>query len=142
MALDRLNSLNSGYNAYKIPSASDDQRVNAASGAVSAEVKNELSEKETGEQPKKEMDLTVSEISPRENASIENVAISFGVYDINDVELFGEKGLASEDMRNAISGMKKDQLLHEYQYFVGGKDLTGKERNVIAATEDGVVIRL
>jgi hypothetical protein len=45
-------------------------------------------------------------------------------------------------MRHAISGMQTDHLLHEYQYFVGGKDLAGKERNIIAGTEDGIVIRL
>ena len=141
MALDRLNHMNAGYNAYNIPSSADNLKVNA-NPVVAPDVKEEAPKDQPKEQPKKEMDLTVSEISARENASIENVAISFGVYDINDVDLFGEKGLASEDMKNAITGMKKDQLLHEYQYFVGGKDLTGKDRNVIAATEDGVVIKL
>lgn len=143
MALNRLNNFNAGYNAYNIPPAADNLRVNPGSEpSISPELKENESLDSPKEQPKKEMDLTVSEISPRENASIENVAISFGVYDANSIDLFGEKGLASEDMRHAISGMQKDHLLHEYQYFVGGKDLAGKDRNIIAGTEDGLVIRL
>ena len=50
-------------------------------------------------------------------------------------------GLASRDMKQAISGMQKDQLLHQYQYFVG-KDLSGQQSNIVAGTEDGVVVRL
>ena len=141
MALDRLNGFNSGYNAYNIPPAADRHKVNS-NPAAAPELKENESQNPPKEEPKKEMDLTVSEVPVRENASIENVAISFGVYDANAIDLFGEKGLASEDMRHAISGMQKDHLIHEYQYFVGGKDLAGKERNIIAGTEDGIVIRL
>ncbi|WP_026516873.1 hypothetical protein [Butyrivibrio sp. MC2021] len=141
MALNRLNSFNAGYNAYNIPPAADNLKVNN-NPAVTPELKENTDQNPPKEEPKKEMDLTVSEVPVRENASIENVAISFGVYDANAIDLFGEKGLASEDMRHAISGMQKDHLLHEYQYFVGGKDLAGKERNIIAGTEDGIVIRL
>ena len=38
--------------------------------------------------------------------------------------------------------MQRDKILHEYQYFVGDKDLAGKESNIIAGTEDGLVIKL
>ena len=141
MALNKLNSFNAGYNAYNIPPAADSLKIKT-NPAVTPELKENTDQNPPKEEPKKEMDLTVSEVPARENASIENVAISFGVYDANAIDLFGEKGLASEDMRHAISGMQKDHLLHEYQYFVGGKDLAGKERNIIAGTEDGIVIRL
>ncbi len=138
MALDRLGGYMSGYNAYNIPSVSDKtqidkQQINAPG-------------KDTNEQPRQEakksgLDLTV-EVPARENASIENVAISFGQYDSSSIDLFGESGLASKDMKQAISGMKRDHILHEYQYFVGGKDLAGKESNIIAGTDDGLVIKL
>ena len=139
MTLNRLG--NYGYNAYNIPPAADSLRVDPRP-SVAPELKDNEASQTPEESPKKEMDLTVSEVPVRDNASIENVAISFGVYDANAIDLFGEKGLASEDMRHAISGMQKDHLLHEYQYFVGGKDLAGKNRNIIAGTEDGIVIRL
>lgn len=141
MALNRLGTFGSGYNAYNIPPAADSLKVDQKT-SVAPELKDNGTKQAPEESPKKEMDLTVSEVSPRDNASIENIAISFGVYDSNSIDLFGEKGLASEDMKHAISGMQKDHLLHEYQYFVGGKDLAGKDRNIIAGTEDGIVIRL
>ena len=139
MALDRLNSYLSNYNAYNIPSVKDNSQVNPASvGTPDAKASEQQQSKP--EEKKNSLDLTV-EVPSRENASIENVAISFGQYDGNSIDLFGDMGLASRDMKQAISGMQKDQLLHQYQYFVG-KDLSGQQSNVVAGTEDGVVVRL
>lgn len=136
MALDRINGFMNGYNAYNIPAA------NTRSEQLAPPVTKEAAapKEDTQEQQEKQMDLSV-EIPARENASIENVAISFGSYDNTSVDLFGGNGLASDSMQRAISGMQKDQILHEYQYFVG-KDLTGKTSNIVTDTEDGVVIKL
>jgi len=139
MALNGLNGYISNYNAYNIPSATDNSQVRQNSAdTVDAKVSSEQQQKP--EEKKNSLDLTV-EVPSRENASIENVAISFGQYDGNSIDLFGDMGLASRDMKQAISGMQKDQLLHEYQYFVG-KDLSGQQSNIVAGTEDGVVVRL
>ncbi len=143
MALDKIGSYMNNYNAYNIHDVSVKPRIGQKSSEIGAKVpQQEEAKTPVKEQEKKGLDLTVEEVSPRENASIENIAISFGQYDISSLDLYGEKGLASEDMKSAISGMQKDKILHEYQYFVGGKDLAGKERNIIAGTEDGLVIRL
>ncbi len=145
MALDRIGGYLNNFNAYSIPPAVDN---NVKIGQepqhqVKEPVKHEpLPKEETQEAPKKGLDLTVEELPSRENASIENIAISFGTYDSSSIELFGEKGLASEDMKQAISGMQRDKILHEYQYFVGGKDMTGKPSNIITGTDDGLVIKL
>lgn len=139
MALDRLNNFSVGYNAYNIPSA-DDIRVKNGATQLQPQQGNEPAPEQPKPEEKKGLDLTVTEIPDRGNASIENVAISFGQYDTSD--FFGERGLASNDMKQAISGMQRDQILHEYQYFVGGKDLAGKNSNIIANTEDGIVIKL
>ena len=136
MALN-IGSFTSGYNAYNIPSVKDYPQV-APQPELQPQSKQAQQEKE---QEKKGLDLTV-EVPARENASIENVAISFGQYDSSSLDIYGDMGLASRDMKNAISGMQKDRILHEYQYFVGGKDLTGKPSNIIAGTEDGIVIKL
>ena len=136
MALN-IGSFTSGYNAYNIPSVKDYPQV-APQPELQPQSKQAQQEKE---QEKKGLDLTV-EVPARENASIENVAISFGQYDSSSLDIYGDIGLASRDMKNAISGMQKDRILHEYQYFVGGKDLTGKPSNIIAGTEDGIVIKL
>ena len=136
MALN-IGSFTSGYNAYNIPSVKDYPQV-APQPELQPQSRQAQQEKE---QEKKGLDLTV-EVPARENASIENVAISFGQYDSSSLDIYGDMGLASRDMKNAISGMQKDRILHEYQYFVGGKDLTGKPSNIIAGTEDGIVIKL
>lgn len=139
MALNGLNGYISNYNAYNIPSATDNSQVRP--GPAESQDNKALSEQQQKpEEKKNSLDLTV-EVPSRENASIENVAISFGQYDGNSIDLFGDMGLASRDMKQAISGMQKDQLLHQYQYFVG-KDLSGQQSNIVAGTEDGVVVKL
>ena len=138
MSLSRLGNYMPGYNAYNIPSVKDNTPVVPKPQQV-----DEKSQPEDKKQEQKggALDLTVS-VPARENASIENVAISLGQYDSTSIDLYGDMGLASRDMKQAISGMQRDHILHEYQYFVGGKDLTGKERNIIAGTNDGIVIKL
>ena len=135
MALN-VNGYMPGFNAYNIPSVKDNSQI-----IPPVEEKARPEAAPVQEEKKQDFDLTV-EVPARENASIENVAISFGQYDNSSIDLFGEMGLASRDMKQAISGMQKDRILHEYQYFVGGKDLTGKPSNIIAETNDGIVIRL
>jgi len=134
MALNSVNSFVSGYNAYNIPSVKDNPQI-----IPQPELGRQPSQ-QPGQQENKGLDLTVT--PARENASIENVAISFGQYDSSSLDIYSDMGLASRDMKQAISGMQKDRILHEYQYFVGGKDLTGKPSNIIAGTEDGIVIKL
>lgn len=144
MALDKLGGYLNNYNAYNIPPAVDNNiKVDTQSPALAPKPQQEAGLDAPKDEPKKKgLDLTVEEIPIRENASIENVAISFGQYDSSSIDLFGDKGLASEEMKQAISGMQRDKILHEYQYFVGGKDLTGKPSNIITGTEDGLVIKL
>ncbi len=139
MALNGLNGYISNYNAYNIPSATDNSQVRP-DPASAHDIKASSEQQQKPEEKKSSLDLTV-EVPARENASIENVAISFGQYDGNSIDLFGDMGLASRDMKQAISGMQKDQLLHQYQYFVG-KDLSGQQSNIVAGTEDGVVVKL
>ena len=142
MALDKLGGYLNNYNAYSIPPAVNNNVKVGDLEKVQVQPNEQPKKELQQEEPKKGLDLTVEEIPVRENASIENIAISFGQYDSSSIDLFGEKGLASEDMKQAISGMQKDKILHEYQYFVGGKDMTGKQSNIITGTEDGLVIKL
>jgi hypothetical protein len=131
-----VNGYMPGFNAYNIPSVKDNSQIIPP---VEEKAKQEIAPVQ--EEKKQDFDLSV-EVPARENASIENVAISFGQYDSSSIDLFGDIGLASRDMKQAISGMQKDHILHEYQYFVG-KDLAGREnQNIIAGTPDGVVLKL
>jgi hypothetical protein len=137
MALNRLNGNLSGYNAYNIPPAID-REAQLASGkeALNADVQHQ-----TPKQNQSQMELTV-EVPKRDNASIENAAISLGALEGISIDLFGGNGLASDNMKQAISSMRRDHILHEYQYFVGNRDMTGKTANVIYGSEDGRVIKL
>ena len=69
------------------------------------------------------------------SADLENVSLKF-----NTGEDYGYIGKDSNieklDMQKAISDMKKDSVLQQYQYFVGSS------QNLVAgsATEDGIVI--
>jgi len=119
-----------GSSAYKYPAtvgneAKDNTEfLKAKSSLEQDDVEEQLFEEETF----------------RGNASIENVAISFGIYDESAMDLFQFSSIDSNDMENAISGMQKDQILREYQYFVGD-DLAGNKNSIIASTEDGLVIK-
>ena len=129
MAISRV-SWYGGSSAYKYPTTvGNDAKDNTEF----------LDKAETGAQGNAEEELS-SDHMQRGNASIDNVAISFGIYDDASGNLLGMDGLISNDMMQAISGMQKDQILREYQYFVGD-DLSGNKSSIIASTEDGLVIK-
>lgn len=69
----------------------------------------------------------------RKEALLEDLSITF-----NRQEDFGYLGKDSDihslDMEQAISDMKKDQVLQQYQYFVGSS------RNLFIESEDGMVV--
>ena len=94
-----------------------------------------VNEQTTGTQPKQTVngiDLSIEEKPiERSNVSVHDMSLSFNVN-----EDYGYIGRDSEienlDMQKAISDMKKDQVLQQYQYFVGSaNDLfstdTGKD---------------
>lgn len=65
-------------------------------------------------------------------ADLENISLTFNKED--DFDYIGsESGLVNLDMQKAISDMRKDQVLQEYQYFVGSS------QNLFQS-EDGLVI--
>ena len=70
-----------------------------------------------------DIDLSIEERSPvsRKNADVQELSLTF-----NANEDFGYIGqdsdIASLDMQKAISDMKKDSILQQYQYFVGSAE--------------------
>ncbi len=80
----------------------------------------------------------VEEPRSREQVSqtnLEDISLSFNLAE--DYSYIGsESDIAALDIEKAISDMKKDQILHQYQYFVGSSaELTQTEGNA-----DGKVI--
>ncbi len=129
MAISRVNGYG-GSSAYKFPTTvGNDAKDNTEF------LKSDSTLEENDLKADKSEESVV-----RGNASIDNVAISFGVYDDSSFSLFKIDGMFSDDMEQAISGMQKDQILREYQYFVGD-DLSGNKSSIIASTEDGLVIK-
>lgn len=71
--------------------------------------------------------------SPRKNASLEDISIGFHKKDSLDY-LGKSSEIENLDVKKAISDMKKDQVLQQYQFFVGSKDdiYNGQDGKVVA----------
>lgn len=82
---------------------------------------------------KQEIVLPKAQVS--RNADINNISLKFNASD--DYSYIGkDKDITNLDMQKAISDMKKDSVLQEYQYFVG----SSKNFLESKVSEDGVVI--
>ena len=108
------NSFFANYRVPEIPSA-DISRVQRPD-AVSA------NEQTTGTQPQETangIDLSIAERPiERSNANVHDMSLSFNINE--DYGYIGkDSDIGGLDMQKAISDMKKDQVLQQYQYFVG-----------------------
>lgn len=72
-------------------------------------------------------------------ATLEDISLSFRKND--DYEYIGkDSNIENLDMQKAISDMKKDSILQDYQYFVGSAQGFQKEQGILQSmTEDGMV---
>lgn len=67
-------------------------------------------------------------------ADLENISLTFNKEDSFDY-IGSESSLANLDVQKAISDMKKDSVLQEYQYFVGSA------QNLFTNPADGMVFQ-
>ena len=119
------NQMQSYYKAHEIPVVSPEEvkkQQQQNSAVVQPEVVQETIAKE----------LPVQEDTRSRSADLENLSLTFNKEDTYEY-LGSESGLASLDMQKAISDMKKDSILQEYQYFVGSS------QNFLNS-EDGIVL--
>lgn len=70
----------------------------------------------------------------KRTADLENISLTFHKEDSFDY-IGSESGLTDLDMQKAISDMQKDQVLQEYQYFVGSAKILLNE------SPDGQVLK-
>ena len=138
MGIEKVGSYGGLYGNYK---AQNIQTVDVET--VKAQDAKKLAEEEaalTGRQQDTKADV-VSSAGAKENiqersriANLEDVSLTF-----NKSEDFGYIGrdasLSNLDMEKAISDMRKDQVLEQYQYFVGSA------KEMLGSFADGVVIR-
>lgn len=128
------NSMFANYRVPEIPSVDWEQAKETEALAASAQGTLNTDTQNTA--PAQDIDLTIEEVLPARP----------GITDVNELSLtfnagedFGYIGKDSDigalDMQKAISDMKKDQVLQQYQYFVGKSD----DLFSLKASEDGLV---
>lgn len=78
--------------------------------------------------------LKQGEDNRKRTTDLENVSLTFHKEDSFDY-IGSESGLANLDMQKAISDMKRDEVLQEYQYFVGSA------QNFMEQGQDGLVLQ-
>lgn len=83
--------------------------------------------------PKAEETKPAKEDTRSKTADLENVSLTFNKEDSFDY-IGSESPLKNLDMQKAVSDMKKDGILQEYQYFVGSA------QNMLDASKDGIVL--
>lgn len=114
MGIDFLSGYGRMQSYYK---ASEIQSVNPEETKKQEELQqSKLPAKEI---PDRSKEAPAAEEDHRKRTTdLENISLTFQKEDSFDY-IGSESGLAHLDMQKAISDMKKDQVLQEYQYFVG-----------------------
>lgn len=93
---------------------------------------SKLPDKEIPDHSKKAPEVT--EDSRKRTTDLENISLTF--HKENSFDYIGsESGLTDLDMQKAISDMQKDQVLQEYQYFVGSA------KTLLNESPDGQVLK-
>ncbi|MBO5165151.1 MAG: hypothetical protein J6B90_00945, partial [Lachnospiraceae bacterium] len=111
-------------------------KAQEAAGQVNGIQSNRISQADAQTKPVNDIDLSIEENIPvrKPNADVREISLTF-----NAKEDFGYIGQDSDienlDMQKAISDMKKDGILRQYQYFVGSAENL-LPKNI---TEDGAV---
>ena len=121
-----FNHVQSYYKAYDIPKVTP-QEVEAQQSKEQKNVSLQAN------QEAKIGNAVLEQDNRSKAADLENISLTFNKEDTFDY-LGSESGLANLDMQKAISDMKKDSVLQEYQYFVGSS------QNFFRP-EDGIVLQ-
>ena len=140
MGINGINDYSSYFNNYRVPSipvvsvdevAKQDSRRIDAQGV---EAQRREAEKQVPVSTSSLEDFSLPKV--RQAASLEDISLTFNKGDDfgyigNDSDIF------SLDVENAISDMQKDDVLKQYQYFVG--NVEGKN-GAIVNNADGIVV--
>lgn len=104
-----FNSMQTYYKSQEIPTITPE------------EVKNKEQQPQAVQQnivAAESVNEPIAEDNRSKTADLENISLTFNKDETFDY-IGSESGLAGLDMQKAISDMKKDAVLQEYQYFVG-----------------------
>ena len=123
--LSGFGNMQSYYRASEIPNVSVEE--------VKKSQKMQEAEKETPVQPYSSQEMQPIQDTRLRMADLENISLTFNKEESYDY-IGSESGLANLDVQKAVSDMRKDSVLQEYQYFVGSAQALLRE------TQDGIVI--
>lgn len=129
MGISGINDFYGALSSYRVP--------NIPSVSVSeVEKQDKLKTQNVSENAASASSSSLQDISlpsvKRSNADVEDISLTFNKGD--DYGYIGkDSDIYSLDVQNAISDMQKDDVLRQYQYFVGGNSSFGDP-------SDGVVI--
>lgn len=129
MDIGRINDYNSIWQNYKVPSITEIRPYDEKLEDVkidNSQVDSKVNAVDSSQNVSR---------SPKSNAPLEDISLTFNAKD--DFGYIGkDSDIYTLDMEKAISDMKKDNLLQQYQYFVGGTNL------VNPSADGNVVIKL
>ena len=104
-----FNSMQTYYKSQEIPTITPEEVKNKEQQPQA--VQQNIAAAESVNEP-------IAEDNRRKTADLENISLTFNKDETFDY-IGSESGLAGLDMQKAISDMKRDAVLQEYQYFVG-----------------------
>lgn len=126
MDISSINDYNSLIQNYYVPTIPDNSLENIQSRSGREEIFAETSAADIHEE--------ASAAAPaRRDAALEDISITFNKQEGFDY-IGQDRDIRNLDVEKAISDMKKDQVLQQYQYFVGSV------KNLTAESADGLVI--
>ena len=125
-----IGNLAGNYKTLPVPSA----QVNQAKEPADSLRVDELSKNRIVVSEANVHEITQEPVSQtRQDAALEDISLTFNRQD--DFGYLGkDSDIHSLDMERAISEMRKDQVLQQYQYFVG------RSQNLFAQSADGTVL--
>jgi len=132
MAINLFSDYGGFYNSYKTPEI---PRVDTAT------VREQDAQKKALENAPAQIPVIPEVKAPEvpdlrtRTADLDNISLSFNTGD--DYSYIGSDfAIEDLDMEKAISDMRKDKILEDYQYFVG----TSSEGKPVDSSEDGIVV--
>ncbi len=126
-----MNGIGGPYDLYNIYNRISN--VNIRQQQVETPVQEPQQEVAAAASGVQEMDLNLSAIKPRENAPLEDISLSLSTSP--SFEMKGRNSdIESLDLEKAVSDMQKDQVLQQYQYFIGDSAMLSQD-------EDGIVLQ-
>lgn len=109
-----------------------DYRISAKPAVCAEEIKPQETDRQLPEKDTSTAADTSAKVR-RTKKPLEDISLTFNANE--DFEYLGQDSdIRNLDMEKAISDMKKDQILQQYQYFVGSS------KDLFQNTADGIVV--